>query len=76
MSWLGQVMWIEGKRIPKRVLEWKPTGRRNKGRPRKRWIENIEEDVQIMGIRGWRQLCKERAEWKQITEKAKTHSGL
>jgi len=54
MSWLGQVMWIEGKRIPKRVLEWKPTGRRNKGRPRKRWIENIEEDVQIMGIRGWR----------------------
>jgi len=29
-----------------------------------------------MGIRGWRKLCKERAEWKRITEKAKTHSGL
>ena len=28
-------------RIPKRVLEWKPTGRRNKGRPRKKWIEDI-----------------------------------
>jgi hypothetical protein len=29
-----------------------------------------------MGIRGWRKLCEEREEWKRITEKAKTHSGL
>jgi hypothetical protein len=28
MAWLGHVMRIEGKIIPKRVLEWKPTGRR------------------------------------------------
>jgi len=70
MVWLGRVMWMEGKRIPKRALDWKPTGRRNRERPRKRWIEDIEEDIQIMGIRGWRNLCKERAEWKIITEKA------
>ena len=76
MAWLGHVMRMEGKRIPERVLEWKPTGRRNRGGPRKRWIEDIEEDIQIMGIRGWRKLCKERAEWKKITEKAKTDSGL
>jgi hypothetical protein len=37
----------------------------------KRWIEDTEEDIQIMGIRGWRNLCKERAEWKRITENAK-----
>jgi len=76
MAWLGHVMGMEGKRILKRVLEWKPTGRRNRGRPRERWIEDIEEDIQIIGIRGWRKLCKEGAEWKKITEKAKTHSGL
>jgi len=39
---------MEGKRIPKRVLEWKPTARRNRGRPRKRWIEDIEEDDYIL----------------------------
>jgi hypothetical protein len=67
---------MDGKRIPKRVLEWKPTGRRIGGRPRKRWIEDIEEDIQLMGIRGWRKLSKERTEWRRITEKAKTNSGV
>jgi hypothetical protein len=45
-------------------------------RPRKRRNVDIEEDMQIMGIRRWRKQCTERAEWKRITEKAKTHSGL
>jgi hypothetical protein len=69
-------MWMDEKRILKRVLEWKPMGRRNRGRPRKRWIEDIEKDIQIIGIKEWKELCKERAEWKKITEKAKPHSGL
>jgi hypothetical protein len=76
IAWLGHVMWMDGKRTPKRILEWKPTGTRTRRRPRKRWIVDIEEDMQIMGIRRWRKQCKERAEWKRITERAKTHSGL
>jgi hypothetical protein len=75
MAWLGHVMWMDGERIPKRVLEWKPMGRRNRGRTRKRWIEDIEKDIQIMGIRRWRKLCKERAEWKKITERLKPTVG-
>jgi len=51
-------------------------GRRIRGRPRKIWIEDAEEEIQTMGIRGWRKLNKERTEWKNIIEKAKTDSGL
>jgi len=61
MAWLGYVKRMEGKRIPKRVLECTLKCRRYRGRRRKRWIEDIEEDIEIMGIRGWRKLCKERA---------------
>jgi hypothetical protein len=45
-------------------------------RPRKRWVEDIEEEIQAFGIRGWRKLSKGRTEWRRITEKDKTHSGL
>jgi hypothetical protein len=47
-----------------------------RGRPRKRRIADMEEDMQVMGIRRWRKQCEERGERKKITEKAKTHSGL
>jgi hypothetical protein len=67
---------MDEKRIPKRVFEWKPKGRRVRGRPRKRWVEDIEEDIQTLGIKGWRKLSKERTEWRGITKKAKTHNGL
>jgi hypothetical protein len=49
IAWLGHVMWMDDKRTPKRVLEWKPIGRRIRGRPRKRWIEDVEEDIQKLG---------------------------
>ena len=69
-------MQMDDKRIQKRILEWKPIGIRIRGRTRKRWIVDIEEDTQIMGKRRWRKQCEESVEWKRITVKAKTHSGL
>jgi hypothetical protein len=69
-------MLMDDKRTPERILQWKPIGMRTRGRPRKRWIADIEEDLQIMGVRWWRKQCEERAEWKKIIARAKTHSGL
>jgi hypothetical protein len=61
ISWLGHVMWMDYKRTPKRILGWKPIGTRIRRRPRKRQNVDIEEDIQIMGIRRWRNQCTERA---------------
>jgi hypothetical protein len=76
IAWLGHVMQIDVKRTPKRILQWKPIGTRTRGRPQKRRIVGIEEDLQIMGVRRWRKQCEEWAEWKKITEKSKNHSEL
>jgi hypothetical protein len=51
IAWLGHAMRMEDKRTPKRILQWKRMGTRTRGRPRKRWIAGIEEDLQIMGVR-------------------------
>jgi hypothetical protein len=76
IAWLGHVMRMDDKRTPKRILEWKPIGTSIRGRPRKRWIVDIGEDMQIMEIRRWRKQRIERAECVRITEKTKTHSAL
>jgi len=75
-SWLDHVMRMDDRRTPKKILEWKPKGTRIGVTPRKRRIADIEKDMQIIGIKGWRKQCKEREEWKRITEKAKIHRGL
>ena len=51
--------------------------RRGRGRPRKRWEEEVERDLQVLGVRrmreSWWQIGKK---WKGIVRQAKVHSGL
>jgi hypothetical protein len=75
IAWLGHVLRMDDKRTPKRMLQWKPIGTRTRGRPRKRRIAGIEEDLQIMGARRWKKQC-EKKQRKNVTEKTITHSGL
>ena len=42
----------------------------------KTWFSGIEEGRQIIVTKVWRKQCKERAEWKIITEKVKNHRRL
>ena len=50
IAWLGDMMRMNDKKTSRRILEWKPIGTRIRGRPRKRWIVDIEEYIQIMVI--------------------------
>jgi hypothetical protein len=66
---------MDDERTHKRILECRTIGTRIRGRPRKRWILDIKGDMQIMVIIRWKNQCKERAEWKIITEKPKPIVG-
>jgi hypothetical protein len=51
-------------------------GTRRRGRPRKRWKEEVERDLQVVGVRRWRELVTDRKKWRDIVRQAKAHSGL
>jgi hypothetical protein len=45
MRWAGHVERIRERRNAYRILVGKPEGKRPLGRPRRRWVENIEMDL-------------------------------
>ena len=50
---------------------------RRRRRPRKRWKEEVERDLQVLGVRRWRELVADmKKKWKDIVRQGKAHSGL
>jgi hypothetical protein len=45
MSWIGYVARMGAKRNAYRILAGKPEGKRPLGKPRRRWVDNIEMDL-------------------------------
>jgi len=50
LKWLGHVLRMKDDRLTKSVHQWKPTGKRSRGRPNKRWMECTEEDLRRVGV--------------------------
>jgi len=38
-------------------------GTRSRGRPRKIWKEEVERNLQVLGVRRWRELLADRKKW-------------
>jgi hypothetical protein len=36
----------------------------------------VELDLQVLGVRRWRELVKKREKWREIVRLVKAHSGL
>ena len=43
---------------------------------RKGWKEEVERDLQVLGVRRGRELVADRKKWKDIVRQSKAHSGL
>ena len=41
-------------RSVKKIFEGKLEGRRRRGRPRLRWINDVEDDLRKLGVKRWR----------------------
>ena len=45
------------------------------GKPRDRWLDDVEIVLNKMGVRGWRKTAKDRAAWKLILKEARVVHG-
>jgi len=75
ISWLGHLERKED-RMPKKIFTQELEGTKRRGRPRKRWKEEVERDLQMLGVRRWRELVADRKKWKDIVRQDKDRSGL
>jgi len=67
---------MEEDRMPKKIFIQRLEGTRRMGRPRKRWKEEVEIDLLVLGLKRWRELMADRKKWKSIFRQGKAHSGL
>ena len=75
-GWLGHLERMEEDRMPKKMFTQELEGPSRRGRPRKRWKEEVERDLQVLGVIRWRELVADRKKWKDIFRQAKAYSRL
>jgi len=58
-------------RTVKKIFEGKLEGRRGRGRPKLRRINDVEDDLRELGVKRWRTKALEREEWVSIIKEVK-----
>jgi hypothetical protein len=68
MKWAGHVARTGEKRNAYRLLVGKPERRRPLGRPRRRWVDNIEMNLVevVWGDVDWIGLAQDRDRWRAL----------
>jgi len=62
--------------MPKKIFTQELEGTKRRGRPRKRWKDQVERALQVLEVRRLRELVADKKKRKDIVRQAKAHSGL
>jgi hypothetical protein len=57
------------------MLKERLYSKRRKGRPRMRWLDDVESDLKKM-VKGWKEKMRNREQWRLVVEESKAHPGL
>ncbi|GFW05270.1 hypothetical protein TNCV_3357891 [Trichonephila clavipes] len=56
-------------RYCKKIFLAKPMG----NRPPLRWVDSVENDLNILKVKNWKNVAKSRDAWRKLLEKARAH---
>jgi hypothetical protein len=63
--------------LPQKALfRAKPNGRRNQGRPKSRWVDEVNSDSLALGVRDWTHCAQNRQTWRDLLQQALTRYWL
>ncbi|KAG8224901.1 hypothetical protein J437_LFUL004642 [Ladona fulva] len=67
LEWAGHVVRMSREQWPKIAMDMIPEGKRPLGWLRKRWIDGVKEDLQLLGAwEEWQQTANNRKEWRTL----------
>ena len=66
ISCLGHVERMEENKMHKKIFIQELEGTRRRGRRRRGWEEEVERDLQVLGVRRWRKLVTDRKKMERI----------
>jgi hypothetical protein len=67
---------MDEERMLRKLLHGRMEGRRRRGRPRKRWLQDLEEDLRVTQVGRWWEKVQSKGEWRHIVREAKAHPRL
>ena len=75
ISWLSHLDRMQEDRMPKKIFTEELEVTRRRGRPRKGWKEEVERDLQVLGVRKWRELLADRKNGRTLFDRPKPTVG-
>ena len=64
LKWYGHVLRREDEYVDKRVMVMEVPGKRNTGRPKRRWLDSIMNDLSERELSG--EDAQDRAKWRRL----------
>ena len=65
IQWYGHVNRMPEQRLPKLIMEWIQIERKKKGRPKKTWMEGVQEAMTIRGLEAVQWMVREG--WRLVS---------
>ena len=62
--------------IKKGRIRWAGHVQRMPETRRRRWLDDLEEDLRMLGVKGWRRKAEDREEWRHVVKKAEALHGV
>jgi len=74
--WSGHTMRREETSEARALIEYKPTRRRPRGRPKKLWMDGVRQDLEKLEVMNWEEKIRDRDYWRSTIVATKTFIEL